>query len=278
MRKIYFTLLSIGTVAFCNAQNNMNFEPGGYGTNYAWNVFENDTNPPLEFVANPNPSGPNTSGNVAKFKVLSTGQPWAGCETQQPGNNPWEGGPGMGNWTLNADNAIIKIMIYKKSVGDVGIKLVMPNDDARPEKKVSNTTINQWEELTFDFTDVIDHPNMPAGNVYNQIVIFPDFQSREDDFDVYFDNIVFGTQTMSAGKPAELKISMFPNPVKDVLSLNCKGTIESIALYNMLGQEVGKTAPGANTAQVNVSNLQKGVYIANIVVNGQLTSQRFIKE
>lgn len=279
MKQIYFSALLLCGFASATAQNDMNFEPGGYGANYAWNVFENDDNPPLEFVANPDPTGVNTSANVAKFILRANGQPWAGCETQQPGTQPWEGGPGMGEWVLTPQSAIIKISVYKKAISDVGIKLVMPNDDARPEKKISNTLINQWEELTFDFTDIIDHPNMPAGNVYNQIVIFMDFGDREEDRVMYFDNIIFGDEDINSVKDNKATIfTMFPNPVKDVLNLNCKGTIDNMAVYNMLGQQVASATPGANTAALNVAHLQKGVYMVNLVIDGAAVSQKFIKE
>ncbi|PHK29932.1 hypothetical protein VF13_39875, partial [Nostoc linckia z16] len=81
MKKLYLSVLLSFALAPAVAQQNINFEPGGNGTNYSWNVFENDTNPPLEFVANPNASGINTSSNVAKFTSLVSGNPWAGTET-----------------------------------------------------------------------------------------------------------------------------------------------------------------------------------------------------
>ncbi len=62
------------------AQNGpINFEPGGQGANWTWTVFENSTNPPLEIIANPDPTGINTSATVAKFTALQGGNPWAGC-------------------------------------------------------------------------------------------------------------------------------------------------------------------------------------------------------
>jgi hypothetical protein len=51
------------------------------GANWTWAVFENATNPPLEIIANPDPSGINTSATVAKFTALAAGNPWAGCES-----------------------------------------------------------------------------------------------------------------------------------------------------------------------------------------------------
>lgn len=179
MKKLYLSVLLSFALAPAVAQQNINFEPGGNGTNYSWNVFENDTNPPLEFIANPNASGINTSSNVAKFTSLASGNPWAGTETVH-GN--------MGSFTLDMAHSQIKIMVYKSVISDVGIKLVQADGAAMPEIKVPNTVINQWEELTFNFSSQV-------GTTFDQIVIFPDFSTFPRTYGTvsYFDNITFGT-------------------------------------------------------------------------------------
>ena len=45
-------------------------------------------------------------------------------------------------------------MVWKNVISDIGIKFVDSTAAAQPEIKVSNTLINQWEELTFDFHHV----------------------------------------------------------------------------------------------------------------------------
>ncbi len=163
----------------------IDFENTGFGTNWSWNVFENDTNLALEFVANPSVSGINTSSTVAKITALQTGQPWVGTETAH-------GEMGI-TWDLSASNAIIKILVYKTVISDVGIKLVNPNGGAQEEIKVANTMINEWEELTFNFSGRIGNGQDGSTNI-DQIVIFPDFDTggRTSDNVVYFDNITFG--------------------------------------------------------------------------------------
>lgn len=82
-------------------------------------------------------------------------------------------------------------MVWKSVISDVGIKLVAASGWAQPEIKVANTLINQWEELTFDFSG---YPNPPGSEgMYDQIVIFPDFDlsGRTQDNIIYFDNITF---------------------------------------------------------------------------------------
>lgn len=175
----------------------IDFETGGFGANWTWTVFENDTNPPLEIIANPDPSGNNTSATVAKFTALQTGNPWAGTECMHGD---------IGTFTLDSSNCIVKIMVWKPVVSDVGIKFVRPDGSALPEIKVANTLTNQWEELTFDFSGRIGDPNTID---QDQIVIFPDFDlgGRTQDNICYFDNITF-----SAGTPVAAPTVPAPTP------------------------------------------------------------------
>ncbi|MBW6513197.1 MAG: T9SS type A sorting domain-containing protein [Candidatus Syntrophosphaera sp.] len=189
-------IIAMSSVLF--AQNApINFEAGGQGANWTWTVFENGTNPPVQIMANPDASGINTSSTVAQFTALVAGQPWAGCESQH--------GSDIGTFTFNASNCTVKIMVHKPVISDVGIKFVSASSASSGEIKVPNTLINQWEELTFDFSSRIGETN-------DQIVIFPDFDlaGRVTDNVVYFDNITFSAQ-IEIPAPAEAA----PDPIHD---------------------------------------------------------------
>jgi len=215
------TIMFVIVLTFIFAMNSMlfaqnapiDFETGGYGADWTWTVFENDTNPPVEIIANPDASEPNTSATVAKFTALQTGQPWAGCETLH--------GEDIGTFDIDATNSTIKIMVWKPVISDVGIKLVKPDGWSLGEIKVANTVTNAWEELTFDFAS-----QMETG--YDQIVIFPDFDldGRTQDNICYFDNITFSEQgagpegpDVPAPTPTDPEnnvISLFSNAYTDV--------------------------------------------------------------
>jgi hypothetical protein len=184
MKKITIIFLMLfASMSFAQNQP-IDFESGGFGADWTWTVFENETNPPLEIIANPDPDGANTSATVAKFTALEAGNPWAGVESLQ--------GVDLGTFEWNDDNRIVKIMVWKAVISDVGIKFATETGWAEPELKVSNTVTNEWEELTFDFSNAINPPN-PDNGTLGQIIIFPDFQDRDQDNIVYFDNITFGT-------------------------------------------------------------------------------------
>jgi len=212
------TLLLIIIIAAntCFAQNGpITFETGGYGTLWTWTVFENDNQPPLEIVANPSVAGINLSAQVAKFTAKQNGMPWAGCESQH--------GTNLGTFTLTASNCIVKIMVNKPLISPVGIKFATAAGASTGQILVSNTLVNQWEELTFDFTAII---GAPSSTGIDQIIVFPDFQQRNQDNICYFDNIKFSSQGPPLAEPmvaaptptynATNVISMFSNPYTNV--------------------------------------------------------------
>ena len=161
----------------------IDFESNGYGANWTWTVFENSDNPPLEIVSNPNSSGINTSSKVAKFtaRMSPDAAPYAGCESQH--------GSDIGSFKFDANNSIVKIMVYKTVISDVGLKFVESDGEAQPEVKVANTKTNEWEELIFDLSGSIGKGKT---GIIDQIVVFPDFKERSSDNIIYFDNISFG--------------------------------------------------------------------------------------
>ena len=182
MKKLYVLLTLLAGIFTASSQNApIDFEAGGNGTDWTWTVFENDTNPLLEIVANPDPSGINTSETVAKFTALQLGQPYAGVESMH--------GSDIGTFDLTASNALVNIMVYKTKISDIGIKYVTPSGGAQMELKVANTLVNQWELITIDFSDYI---GLGETTGLDQIVIFPDFIARDADDVIYFDNISFG--------------------------------------------------------------------------------------
>lgn len=210
MKKSLLFTFSILTMTVFAQNAPIDFEAAGNGANWVWTTFENDSNPALEIVANPDPSGINPSDSVALFKALVMGAPFAGVESMHGG--------GIGQFTLTPATSTIKIMVWKSVISDVGIKLVEPGNGSLGEIKVANTLIDQWEELTFDFSDM-------EGILYDQIVVFPDFAARTMDNAIYFDNITFGEnvplpEPMTAAPDPTIDeanvLSMFSNVYTDV--------------------------------------------------------------
>lgn len=70
------------------------------------------------------------------------------------------------------------------------------------------------------------------------------------------------TNTLSTSDFSQnnLKVSMYPNPVSDILNIETETAIKTIEIYNIQGQRV-KTS---NQKQLNVSDLAAGLYLVKI--------------
>ncbi len=203
-----FALLSVNVMV--NAQTTIDFE--SVGQDWSWTIFDNGTITPETYsvATNPDNSSINTSDNCGKYIVNANGQPWAGLWSDD-----------MEDFTFTEANAKIKVMVYKNVISPFGLKFEGPG--VAIEVKVPNTVVDEWEELTFDFTAHI-------GKTVTKLVLIPDFPAARTAGSInYFDNIVFEegvavvlpTPTVAAPTPnvAEANvISVFSDSYTDIAS------------------------------------------------------------
>lgn len=81
MKLFTLCILTLSSVLTWSQAGPIDFQSNGFGANWLWTTFENGSNPALEIVANPDPSGINLSSTVAKFTAQVNGAPWAGFES-----------------------------------------------------------------------------------------------------------------------------------------------------------------------------------------------------
>ncbi len=70
---------------------------------------------------------------------------------------------------------------------------------------------------------------------------------------------------------SEEKMLIFPNPVQKYIYL--ESNIDEVSIFDNKGRLVLKTK---NCKEINVSNLNIGIYIVQMRVNGKLNSQKII--
>ena len=71
--------------------------------------------------------------------------------------------------------------------------------------------------------------------------------------------------------------NFFPNPVNNVLTIKAQASIDSITVYNMLGQAVVRSTPNTTDSTVDMSALQTGAYFVQVSINNTLKTVRVIK-
>jgi len=240
----------------------IDFEPSGHGANFSWTVFENNGITTLNVLPNPDASGLNTSATVASIAVSQQGAPWAGCETLH--------GSDIGSWTINSSNHLIRIMVWKSVISDVGIKLVKPDGWSLGEIKKSNTTTGQWEQLEFDFSAHI-------GQTYDQIVIFPDFQARAADHVVYFDNVYGAAASVGMEETSLADVRIFPNPTTGTFHLTSDEPLVQVEVLDAHGRLLFTLEPKGLSAEGDLSSLPAGIYAVRCTTESGILSSRILR-
>ncbi len=87
-----------------------------------------------------------------------------------------------------------------------------------------------------------------------------------------------GNCTLSINDNILSELSFYPNPVKDVLLLESPTAIDSIEVFNVLGQPI-IAIDSQNTIQnIDMSNVQSGVYLVKVFIGNQTKTIRVLKE
>lgn len=74
-----------------------------------------------------------------------------------------------------------------------------------------------------------------------------------------------------------VKVDIFPNPVKDNLTVECDGVVKIIVM-NSNGTVVGmRNVDHLNSTVVNTKSLKSGSYILNIITDRRTFIKKFIK-
>ena len=76
----------------------------------------------------------------------------------------------------------------------------------------------------------------------------------------------------------DIDFKYYPNPVANFLKLNSKENIEEINIYNILGQEVMHRKISSRSAQIDLSNLPVGAYIAHVQIDSRVGTIKILKQ
>lgn len=138
------------------------------------------------------------------------------------------------------------------------------------------TTPGVWQKLVFDFSSDVS-------TNHNLIVLFLDITgaaSGTASNDVFLiDNLVLGSYAaLGVAKFDTATIKMYPNPVKNTLTIDANNSIQKVSVYNILGQEVLTANPKNESTTLQTSSLQKGTYIVKTDIDGNISTNKLIKE
>lgn len=90
-------------------------------------------------------------------------------------------------------------------------------------------------------------------------------------------NIVVSTSNTLSNKDfSKIDFNIYPNPVEDVLTIDSNEAIHQVDIYDVLGKQVMTTIN--NTNQIDVSDLEKAIYVVRITSEKGVSSKKFVKQ
>lgn len=104
--------------------------------------------------------------------------------------------------------------------------------------------------------------------------------------DIYFDyNFPITTEPavtqfslLARDQFEDRSIEMYPNPVKDKLSVNAKSNIQSISVYDLQGRLIETHLPNATTSKIDFASYALGTYLVKITTYKGSRTQKVIRQ
>jgi len=224
---------------------------------------------PLEetfaIVDNPNPTGVNVSSKVCKFRRWGTNY----------GALTWGGFWAYITPELDVNlNKYVHVKLWKPRITPIRFKLEAGSAGTLEiESMAPQTLINEWEEITFDFSSL-------WGN-YPIAVFLPDYEDPltiPEYIDLYFDDIIVTDIFTEINPPIQQIYNIYPNPVTDKLFIGNMKDVTKVEIYNVTGQLVKSINYNAvEQAQIHTSDLRSGMYILTIYSGSSSSSTKLMK-
>jgi len=225
--------------------------------------FESAT---MDIVANPTSDATNNSSLVGKI-VRYLGAPYGGSVITFANNIDFANHPQitMKVWTSAPVGTYVTLKAEKPFWGE--------------ERSVQTTKTEQWELLTFDFTNA--PTDMPS------LAFLFDFTAGSTNVGdgtatstFYFDEIKFANVPLGNEELGELgPIHIYPNPTTDRWNLNfADGSILRAEIYSMEGRVLDIIdGNGEPTLAINATNYADGIYTAKITTANGSEIIRLVK-
>jgi len=165
---------------------------------------------------------------------------------------------------------------------DITVEVIMYRVTFTVEFKVEDNQQNPIENATITLGDITNpagdyiFDETPAGN-YDYKVEKTGYYDVTGNIDVYDDitlNITMIEDENYIVSHEGVELTIFPNPARDKFTVESNDIIEHIRLIKISGQVVINIAVNALHSEINISNLQPGVYFMQIHTAESVITER----
>ena len=119
-------------------------------------------------------------------------------------------------------------------------------------------------------------------NGSNKFAIVDSLKNSMDVVNAFYNNaIIPGQQILaisSLEKDNRFTVSLFPNPANTQVTIQCNTEIQSIQLMDLEGRVLLSKSVGARNLTVPTNTLARGVYLVNVLANGNTVVKKLVVE
>jgi|GEM_PF-2435601 len=249
------------------------------GTTQGWINGGTSPNPPTNI-----PTGGPLGADDNFIEEVSSGVGMQGSRWVMFNNEPrW-----LGNYT---EQQVISIRFEAKNAGntDLNLRVAMQGTGTRiatTEAFVLPTTQTDWvlvdiPILEEDFTLISGGASIADVLLNVQEIrivssVAPDFIGDQIDAVGHIDNIQ-GMPILSVNDLNKDTVSLYPNPVTNLLTIDTQIPLQSIEVFNILGSQILKVPANGTKNQVDLSSFDAGFYFIQINSENSQKTFRIVK-
>jgi hypothetical protein len=132
------------------------------------------------------------------------------------------------------------------------------------------------DALTYNFTiGGVTSPDSSfnADSTLGGINFFPGCACSE----MYIDDMFYDTGVLGNNDFDEVSLSVYPNPVQDILNISTSSVVESVVVYDVLGKVVLQAQPDSVSPTIDMSALSSGAYMVQVTVGNTTKTVKVVK-
>jgi len=215
-------------------------------------------------LPNPDIDVDNGSANVGKI-VRYLGAPYGGSKITFTNNLDFVNSP------------VITMKVWTSAPIGTNVTLKAEKPFWGEERSVQTTKTEEWETLSFDFTNApTDMPTLAL--LFDFVAGSSNVGDGSATSTFYFDEIKYANVPLGGIKESKELFSVYPNPTSDKWTVrNPSSTGCTIQIFDLKGQQLYQVLTSSQSHTIDATDFAAGIYLAKIQSGANEQTVRLVK-
>ena len=215
-------------------------------------------------LPNPDIDVDNGSANVGKI-VRYLGAPYGGSKITFTNNLDFVNSP------------VITMKVWTSAPIGTNVTLKAEKPFWGEERSVQTTKTEEWETLSFDFTNApTDMPTLAL--LFDFVAGSSNVGDGSATSTFYFDEIKYANVPLGGIEESKELFSVYPNPTSDKWTVrNPSSTGCTIQIFDLKGQQLYQVLPSSQSHTIDATDFAAGIYLAKIQSGANEQTVRLVK-